>query len=75
MDSLLKIKELYQNYCHHLKNETIQLRNKMNQSFDASIQNYNPEEYDSLPTLEFYQTKEVLENKTKQFRNECRFFK
>lgn len=74
MDSLLKIRELYQNYCSNLNLEIVELKKKMNQAFDASIKNFNPQDYPTCPhLLEYYQTKESLESKKYQFRKECKF--
>jgi hypothetical protein len=76
MDAVSRIKELYQNYCSALNQDIHRLNKKMNQSFDASIQHFNPQDYPTCPhLLTYYQTKEKLESKKTLFRKECSFYK
>jgi hypothetical protein len=73
MESILRIKNLYQNYCQDLKNEITNLQEKMNQDFDASINNYNPESKICLNSLSYYNTKQILNDRINLFKKECKF--
>jgi hypothetical protein len=75
MESIYRMMKEYNRYCLGMHNEIENLKVKMNQDFDASIRNFDPKVEKCLHTLEYYKTKELLNEKSLQFKKECRLWK